>query len=468
MAFICFVGPYKPIMCGIADYTDFLARQLPHGGWAVLSFDPHAYGGPLTGDGEILGNHIWHGIPGRDGFSASVIERGLNELGGLHDDVVLWFQYEFGIWPDHHRFVTMLKCLKMPKVVTMHTLHFQSSETPSGMRKCEIEMLRDLLPCVDAITVFGYGVWRAVNFAFPEYGDKVYVIKHGIHSYPDVSRMSRMEAKEQLNEFLLYESDLAQETKEALHKQRTFIDPHTFVVGQTGFLCPLKGSEALYDVTDKLRKLIPSRRIAAVRIGTSRDGFQRAYTERLRGQGNSTDKFILETWLPLQMLPVAQRAFDVNFYWPKDCTQSGIVAHALGAGATIVGRDMESTGETFSEAGAATASHLSQLVSKVKAVILNSELTSVIEQQALQYAAEFSWTNQARRHAELANRIREMSDTQSLDHVLEDVVPGALTSYTADILPGKGMGRFSREQSGHGLQYDGNAHYQGVRGAYGG
>ena len=40
MASIYFVGTFRPIVCGIADYTWFLGRDSPDGQWGVLSFDP--------------------------------------------------------------------------------------------------------------------------------------------------------------------------------------------------------------------------------------------------------------------------------------------------------------------------------------------------------------------------------------------------------------------------------------------
>ena len=39
MASIYFIGTYKPIICGIADYTNFITRECPAESWGVLSFD---------------------------------------------------------------------------------------------------------------------------------------------------------------------------------------------------------------------------------------------------------------------------------------------------------------------------------------------------------------------------------------------------------------------------------------------
>ncbi|MFC2020060.1 hypothetical protein ACFLU4_09010 [Chloroflexota bacterium] len=87
---IYFVGPYEPIMCGIADYTGFLAHKSPVGRWGTLSFNTDRYGGPLTADREILTSNIWYGIPDRTTYNASVIQSGLSALGVNEENSILW------------------------------------------------------------------------------------------------------------------------------------------------------------------------------------------------------------------------------------------------------------------------------------------------------------------------------------------------------------------------------------------
>ena len=405
MVSIYFVGTYKPIMCGIADYTSFITRKSPAGRWGVLSFDLGSYGVPLTSDDGVAMDRVWYGIPGRDRFSASVILKGLRKLGIKNEEPVLWFQHEYGIWPDSRNFITMLDDLDIPKVVTFHSLHFQSPETAAGLRRGEHNLLQALLPHVEAITVFSHGLYGAVTSAFPEHREKVYIIKHGIHSYPEITRLSRKEAKEKFNDFLLYESDLDRKTKEVVHKQRIFLDPTSVLVGQTGFVDPSKNSELLYLARNCLQQFIPQRRIVAVRIGKTRDKSQRIYAKHLRRKSNGRDKLFLEVWLPQNILALAQRAFDVNFYWPTNCTQSGVLAHALGVGATIAGRDLEGVGETLKEAGELVSTDLSRLLLMTRDLILNRELREELEEAVLEYAEEFSWKKQARRHYELAEHI---------------------------------------------------------------
>ncbi|MDP2730384.1 MAG: hypothetical protein Q8O55_07870 [Dehalococcoidales bacterium] len=403
-ASIYFVGPYPPIMCGIADYTSFIIRKNPESRWGVISFNLENYGAPLT-DEEKAKHNVWYGIPSRRDFTSSTIEKGLSTLSSRRENAVLWFQHEFGIWPRNFQFISMLKNLNIPKVVSFHTLHFQSDESVMGLRNNEYYMLQILLPYVDAITVFSRGVYNAVSAAFPQHSGKLHLIRHGIHSYPEITHLSRKEAKEKLNDYLLYESDLSMKVKKALYKQRVFTDPNTVVLGQTGFMAHSKDTKFLYHSRDSLQRYLPHRKIVAVRIGKPRDKSQKKYADKLLRMCNGEDKFLCETWVNGDILPLAQRAFDINFYWPSECTQSGVLSHALGTGALIAGRDMEGVGETLKEAGELTDINLDSLLLKVKNLICNPEIGEMIEEKVLNFAEEFSWKNQSRRHFNIAEQI---------------------------------------------------------------
>lgn len=406
MTSIYFIAPYKPIMCGIADYTSFLTRKCSSEGWGAITFDLSKYNGPLTGEREAASNRVWYGIPDRHSYNEAVIMDGLDKLGGNERNSVLWFQHEFGIWPHNLQFIAMLKNLKIPKIVSLHTLHFQSEETLYGLRRKEYYFLCLLLPHVDAITVFSHGVYQAITSAFPEYRDKVYNVKHGVHSYPEVRRLSHREAKQKLNDFLLYESDLDEQTKKLLHTNRVLTDHETIVIGQTGFLAPYKGSELLYRVRDSLQNIIPCKKIVAVRIGSPMDKTQEVCAHKLqKAQKRKPNNLFLKVWLPENILPVAQRAFDINFYWPVDCTQSGVLAHALGTGTIVAGRDLEGVGETLKDAGELVDTSLARLTLKIGNLIFNPGLVESMEETILDYAQKFCWANQVQRHYELVEQL---------------------------------------------------------------
>jgi len=405
MASIYFVGPYSPIMCGIATYTNSLTKECSDQKWGVITFNLEKYGAPLRVDIVSDYDHVWYGITGREKFSSLDIQNGLYKLRAKKADSVLWIQHETGIWPNLDRFTTMLSDLNIPKVLTFHTLHFQSHETPCGLRRSQYLMLKKLLPHVDAITVFSYGVYLAVISAFPQYCSKVHIMKHGVHSYPKTKRLNRKEARVKLCDFLLNESELDQNTKEVLMRNRIFTDPDAVLLGQTGFLCQHKNSEALYSVRDNLQKLVPDHRIVAIRIGTAKDKYQKTYAKQLKSGLNSPDTILLETWLPADMLPMAQRAFDLNFYWPEECTQSGVMSHVLGSGAVIAGRDLERVGEMLKDAGQIADTNIDSLTLKIREFVLNPESGEKLEKKAQVYANQYSWPNQVQRHYALSQEV---------------------------------------------------------------
>lgn len=403
-AFINFITPFKPIVCGIATYSDFLTREGPPDRWAVTSFNLDNYGAPLSDDLVAPDTPVRYVIPGRYDFSARSILKRL--LPG--DDEVIWFQHEFGIWRDKIRFINMLRDLEGPKVVTFHSLHFQRDETPYGLRQEEYFFLRWLLPHTDAITVFSDGVFNAVTCAFPEWEQKVYVLRHGAHLFPRIASMNRGEAKAKLHDYLVNKSKLDQASKEKLVQQRVLLDPNKVVIGGTGFITPAKGTELIYEARSILQQMLPEKKIAAVYIGFSRQvdsDEAKKYAVSLKTKYNSDDAFLIETYLPDDMLPVALRAFDVYLYWPADCTQSGIMAHALGAGSTITCRDMEGVGETVKMAGGLACVDFGKLIAGIKQLILHPELRNVLSRRAYAYAERFSWENMALQHYDLADSL---------------------------------------------------------------
>ncbi len=405
MAFITFITPYKPVICGVAGYAGYVTGESPPGRWDVLSFSLRDYGVPMRHDEAPFNDPVRYRIPGREDFSASSILEGLRPK----EDQVLWFQHEFGIWRDSTRFINMLRDIEMPKVVTPHSLHFQSSKTPYGLRMQECSFLHGLLPYADAITVFSNGGYKAVTRTFPEYADKVHVLRHGAHLYPRFARMSKLEAKARIHDYLVGESGLDKAIKDNLTQQRVFLDPDTVVIGGTGFITAYKGIELLYRAQNALQQQLPREKIAAVYAGFLREAdssIDSKCAAELRSRYNGARQVFLETYLPKDMLPVLLRALDVYFYWPSDCTQSGIVAHALGAGATIACRDMEGVGETAKMAGGLTSADFAQLIAGIRELILNPVLRNRLSEKALRYAEEFSWRNQALKHFELAEQLQ--------------------------------------------------------------
>jgi glycosyltransferase involved in cell wall biosynthesis len=256
--------------------------------------------------------------------------------------------------------------------------------------------------------VFSNGVYEAVTSAFPKYAYKVHVLRHGTHLCPGVASMSRSQAKVRIHEFLLNESDLDQQGKGRLRQEGVLLEPDATIIGAAGFITASKGSELLFQACDRLRRMMPQREIVAVRVGMLRavdNKIDSKYAANLRTRCNGEGQCFLETYLPEDALHVLLRALDVYFYWPTDCTQSGVLAHALGAGAVIACRDMEGVGETVRLAGGLACADFEEAIIGLRELILDPKLRNRMSERALRYAEEFSWRSQALQHFELAEQL---------------------------------------------------------------
>ncbi len=443
---IYFIGTYQPIMCGLADYTAYITQamrvarsaewkkkirisstieQNPARRWGVISFNPKSYGSPLIAKSCNSGaGNVWRGLKNRDNFSSTSILKGLAYLAGDEDKFssslfanarvgknkksVLWFQHEFGIWKDSQKFITMLKELKIKKIVTLHTIHFQSRETRTGLTKTEYELLKNILPEVDAITVFSQGVYGVVVKAWPGYQKKIHLLEHGVQFCPKIAKISKKEARSKLFKFLIEKSSLDETKKQELKKQNLFFDPDVLIIGSLGFVSPKKSTELIFKIQDCLQKFIPGKRIIAMHIGTLRAIEKKEYInyyQELKKKHNGLNKFLLEIWLPPEMLAIAQKSFNIVFYWPEDCTQSGILTYALGVGTPIAGRDLEGVGEVLKKSGQIVEKDWPKLILQIKRALLNPSFAEKMSEQALSYTQKYRYENQAQRHFQLAESL---------------------------------------------------------------
>jgi len=413
MTSIYFISTYKPILCGIADYLKFLLKEIPKEKWKVISFDLKNFQdslGRLTHEKKESSKQVWYGITKRRAPNLNEILKGIKKFSKGKEKYILWFQHEFGIWKNLRGFARLIReldNLKIKKNISLHTIHFQSKETPWGMGKREYNLLKAIFPWVDAITVFSRGSYLAVKKAFPQHINKTHILRHGIHYFPRIIKMSKDEARRKVYQFLIEKSDLEEEKKTALKKENIFLDPKILLIGSAGFVVPHKNTEKLFLMGKRLQKAFPREKVVALYIGIPREKSKKKlnYSQKLKKMHDGKNIFFLETWLPEELLPIFQKALDINFYWPKRCTQSGMLAYILGTGNLIAGRDMEGSGEMLKEAGQIVDKDFEKLILKIKKVISNPNLSKEIEKKTLKYAKKYSWENQALRHYKLAAKI---------------------------------------------------------------
>jgi len=301
MVSIYFVSTYKPILCGIADYLKFLLKEVPPTKWKIISFNLKKFQdslGRLTDEKKESPKQVWYGITNRRAPSLNEILKGVKSFQKKDGKYLLWFQHTFGIWKNLRGFARLLRelnGLKIKKVVSFHTIHFQSKQTPWGMEKREYNLLKGIFPWVDAVTVFSRGSYLAIKKAFPQYINKTFILKHGIHYFPRIIKMSKDTAKRKVFQFLIEKSNLEEVKKTELEKEKIFLDPKILMVGSAGFVTPSKNTEKLFLMRNYLQKVFPQRKVVALYIGTPREKSKKElnYSEKLKKMHNGRNIFFL-------------------------------------------------------------------------------------------------------------------------------------------------------------------------------
>jgi len=401
---ITFVSTYPPIMCGIGSYLKYLTRYMPNA--KIISFDlskQRCY------DNKEEKNTIY--IIDQDNMKESI-----KKISKLTKDL-LWFQHSFGIWQDK-QFVQMIKSLKNKKIASFHTIHFQSNGIYHGLRRKEYMLLKKILPHLDAATFFTEGAYKAVSSTFPNYKDKIVMIRHGTHLYP---KITRRKARHILFDYLTKKTDIPEKDREGLLKlESIFFKKRAKLVGNVGFISLNKAEEFIFITGMALQNMMPKNKIITLRIGIVRDPRNKNDVEslkRLEGWSDNKKSFLLNCYLPESIFHTALKAFNVLLFWPDDCTQSGRLAHAQGAGAAVVGRDMEGLGETLKQSNYFEAKSYDVFLSRVKEAILSKDIRMGFERSARAYATEFHFRVQAKKHMKIAKAVLKREKVMpKMDH----------------------------------------------------
>jgi len=109
------------------------------------------------------------------------------------------------------------------------------------------------------------------------------------------------------------------------------------------------------------------------------------------------------------------KALDIVHMWQEDCRQSGKLAHAIGIGATVIGRNIEGVGETLKMSGYPALSTYGDFLDEIKRVIANPESKDSMEESARMYAHTWSWDKQASKHMKLVDSLISGKELPILD-----------------------------------------------------
>jgi len=397
---INFVSTFPPMMCGIGTYTNYLVSKMAKENWSVTSFRLDEF--LRTGQFSQFNDRVAYEICLSDPHLPASLTAEL-----------LWFQHAFGMWgeesPAFLHLVEEAKGRKKKVIASFHTIHFESDETESGMRRQEEALLKDALPLLDVMTVFSDGAYRAVSRAFPQYKDKVVVLRHGVHVYPQVSQL---EARESLLGYLINQADISQDKKQELKQMyHHFFSKETIMLGNFGFITAGKDPLKLYQLGQLVQHRLPNHRVVVLYIGRIQkrnDKRMEEYLpllEELKSIHDGKVNLFIEDYLPEAIYPLAFGALDFSAFWASDATQSGRMAHAQGTGTCVVGRRIEGLGETLDLAGLPSAVSLEDLAGKITRLVLEPGLKEEAMRASWRYAQEFSFERQAQKHILLAEAV---------------------------------------------------------------
>ena len=389
MSKITFISTYPPILCGIGTYLRNITSCLKPEEYQVLTFKKSK---ALKYSNEEELPNTKYVIPYNNPLKA------IDEINKASKNSVVWIQHEFGIWHKQDEFIKLVKKIKSKKIITLHTIHFQSDETAYGLKKKEYEFLEQILPLVNAITIFSDGVYYAIKGAFPQYENKIIEIRHGCKIYPNITRKL---AKYSLMGFLL-SSQLPKDLKKQLEGLSKIIyNKNVKLIGNFGFINPGKGSETIYLLRDELEKSLPKKRIISLYVGCVRnpkDVKQIEYSKLLKKFHDGKNNFFINTYVPEVIFPGLLKAFDAYVFWPKGATQSGRMANLQGAGACVIGKNLEGIGETLKISGCPVISSYAGLLHSLKQILLRPNYQKWVEKEAKNYAKKFKWKNQTKKH----------------------------------------------------------------------
>lgn len=399
---ITFISTYPPIMCGVASYLKHIIEQLPEDSWQVISFKLRK-----TKNFKILPTREkepnTHYI-----LPITELKKAIKKVNQLVNGSIIWIQHSWGIWSKENTsdFIKFISEIKGKKIITFHTIHFQSNETPYGLEKIEYKLLKNILPLVNVITVFTDGAYLAVCSAFPDFKDKVVVLRHHCETRFPISTKN---AKKKLIENLLSLKKINPKLKKQLENLGKIITKKNVkLIGDIGFITPAKGSEIIYLVRDELENKT-KQTIISMYIGTVRDltdNEQVNYAKKLKSFHDGKKKFFINLYISEKNLSLYLKAFDAIILWPNDCTQSGRLALLQGAGVCGIGKDMEGIGETMKLSALPTVETYGSLINVLARVLTRPDSRNLMIGMARTYARKFSCSIQAKKTLRLSNAVR--------------------------------------------------------------
>ena len=287
---------------------------------------------------------------------------------------------------------------------------------------------------MDFATVFTQGAYGAVIEAFPQYREKVVVLRHGVHRYP---RVTKEDARQKLFDYLTQLAPLPPSEKARLKIiEKSLSGKDTVWLGNYGFITQDKDPLQLYELGRLVQAKLPHHRVMTLFVGKIQERKDKKrevglpILERLKSIHDGKQNLFYEDYLPERVFPYAFRALDFALFWCENATQSGRMAHAQGTGVSIGGRNWEGVGETLELSGLPTAHTLNELGEKIAEMLREPKLEERMHELSSRYAERYSFSNQARKHLILEEAVRNGVKLPVLDgEVRDDLYTGKFSPW---------------------------------------
>jgi len=304
---IVHVSSLPPTACGVAEYTDTLAKTMQANWPAATHFFVH-----LDADAtEILQDSQRITINPADPIAVAAAATAVNRL----ERKVVLLQHEFKLFggADGENICGFLQALDCPVVTTLHTVW---PKFPPVRQKVFLEVLRQS----DKVIIFSEIAAKTLRVDYELPAEKIHMIPHGV---PDVPFRR------------LGEDDLFNVPRRSVR----------FIT--TGLLRPAKGIEYVIAAMGEVKKRFADFAYVICGADHPRNASAREYRNKLLAavsdHGLENHVFFIDRYLDWPQLVMAIQACDAGIlaYTSPEQSSSGVLALTLACGRPVITNDFQ-------------------------------------------------------------------------------------------------------------------------------
>ncbi len=386
---VCFLSTYFPRPCGIASYTHYLAEAL-----CAVPCSPRVTVLAESPSQSCRLFPVMNTFTAAGDYPSDV----LSKARALAPDLV-HVKHEYGIFGIDDRFPTLLTRLRklgIHAVVTLHTVHTRLSfnagcarpHSRRQLRKVDVEAYqRRIGELADMVIVHQNQPIRQVLLRQGVPPQRVVTVPHGTR--------------------------LAVPDNAAVAKQALGINPTSPLILAFGYFEPSKNYYLLLEAFRRVKARVPQAKLwlsGYVRFGTSQSQAIRLQClKRIAAYGLLDDVIFLDHMIPEERVPELLAAADVAcFVYNEDTRSSSGALHlAMGLGKAVVASRISKFQELsgVSDEVLVNPRSAGELCRVLIRLLTDQPFRRSIEHRIDQSARRTAWSNVARRHHTLYERL---------------------------------------------------------------